>query len=485
MKTDYNEILNPLRLQKTSIPDRKPIDEFLSDRSRILYSSSFRRLQQKAQVFSLEPNSSVRTRLTHSLEVADVGRNLARNICIQLKKNKILSSNSGYPELIVAIVENACLLHDIGNPPFGHFGEAAIKKWVSDNLRKYANSSGILPNISKNRDTSDKEIANNKFKIISEDFKEFDGNPQGLRVMMHLHCERDKYGLNLTYPTILSYLKYPKMAGELNKAWKKSGYFLTESVEVQQIYESLNMSSGARYPLSYIMETADDISYSLSDISDGIEKRIITMKDFLDEFRREWGDSKLPQGIDVNISSFEYFSQLSIAWSRTLIEVASNTYIANHQKIWDGTAKGLLDGTEYAKVLDTIKAVSRTKLYRSYEAESIELSGYSIISGLLKHFGELLKLKRKQFELFTSEIDSPAGKGLDLQWRIFNRLSPRVVKCYKLALDEATSFPERYSGSLDLDDIEWWLRVHMVIDHISGMTDRFALETYQMFEGMI
>ena len=168
-----------------------------------------------------------------------------------------------------------------------------------------------------------------------------------------------------------------------------------------------------------------------------------------------------------------------------MIEAASNSYISNHEKIWDGTFKGLLDGTEYSKVLETIKSVSRTKLYRSYEAESIELSGYAIISGLLKHFGKLLRMKRKDFELFTSEIDTPSGKGFDLQWRIFNRLSPRVVKCYKLALDEATSSPKRYSDTLDIDDIEWWLRVHMVIDHISGMTDRFALETYQMFEGMI
>ena len=104
----------------------------IRDRSRIIYSSSFRRLQQKAQVFSLEPNSSVRTRLTHSLEVADLGRTLANKIAFSLKNDHKLTSNK--TSALVAIVENACLLHDIGNPPFGHFGEAAIREWAKESI---------------------------------------------------------------------------------------------------------------------------------------------------------------------------------------------------------------------------------------------------------------------------------------------------------------------------------------------------------------
>ncbi|MFA9422794.1 MAG: HD domain-containing protein, partial [Sedimentibacter sp.] len=103
------------------------VDEFYSDRSRIIYSSSFRRLQQKAQVFSLEPNASVRTRMTHSLEVSDLGRTLANKIAQSLFNQKLVSLRE--IPLIVAVVENACLLHDIGNPPFGHFGEFAIREW--------------------------------------------------------------------------------------------------------------------------------------------------------------------------------------------------------------------------------------------------------------------------------------------------------------------------------------------------------------------
>lgn len=124
----YNQLLCVARMRKSTVKRDSTIAQFYSDRSRILYSSSFRRLQQKAQVFSLEPNASVRTRLTHSLEVSDLGRTLANRIAYRLSENHFLDSDKISD--VVAIVENACLLHDIGNPPFGHFGEIAIRDWA-------------------------------------------------------------------------------------------------------------------------------------------------------------------------------------------------------------------------------------------------------------------------------------------------------------------------------------------------------------------
>ena len=128
MKHDYDKKLSSARLRISTVPRNNKIDEFYSDRSRILYSTSFRRLQQKAQVFSLEPNSSVHTRMTHSLEVSDIGRTLANKIARRLyEKNEISLEQVAE---IVTIVENACLVHDLGNPPFGHFGEFAIQSWA-------------------------------------------------------------------------------------------------------------------------------------------------------------------------------------------------------------------------------------------------------------------------------------------------------------------------------------------------------------------
>lgn len=132
---DYNHFIDVHRVRESTRKRSRKIDQFYSDRSRIIYSSSFRRLQQKAQVFSLEPNASVRTRLTHSLEVSDLGRTLANNIAYRLKNVGKLTENNILS--LVAIVENACLLHDIGNPPFGHFGEAAIQDWAKTSIHEF------------------------------------------------------------------------------------------------------------------------------------------------------------------------------------------------------------------------------------------------------------------------------------------------------------------------------------------------------------
>lgn len=282
-KLAYDKFINTTRKRKSTYKRERVIEEFYSDKSRIIYSSSFRRLQQKAQVFSLEPNASVRTRLTHSLEVSDLGRTLANKIAYKLNKNGQLSDENILP--LVAIVENACLLHDIGNPPFGHFGEDAIKEWAKN----------ILEYIPKNLEHIPKNLKKNKNDELLEelitDFKEFDGNPQGLRIITKLHPDFDQHSLNLTYSTLLSMIKYPRtpITNETDKGkFKKAGYFHTEKNIVEEIHEKLEIPLGSRYPFVYIMEAADDIAYCMSDIADGIEKGIITETEFIEESKKEW-----------------------------------------------------------------------------------------------------------------------------------------------------------------------------------------------------
>lgn len=160
---------------------------------------------RRHRFFSLEPNSSVRTRLTHSLEVADLGRTLANKIAFSLKNDNKLTSNK--TSALVAIVENACLLHDIGNPPFGHFGEAAIREWAKESI--YQSISSELSDVISKR--SDEKVL---FEDLISDFKEFDGNPQGFRIVTKLHPDYDEFSLNLTYSTLLCILKYPRTTGE-------------------------------------------------------------------------------------------------------------------------------------------------------------------------------------------------------------------------------------------------------------------------------
>lgn len=465
MKYDYKSLMSTKRERISSVKRKSAINEFYSDRSRIIYCSAFRRLQQKAQVFSLEPNASVRTRLTHSLEVSDLGRTIANRIGNILLREKIISVRN--VPCIVSIVENACLLHDIGNPPFGHFGETAIKEWAK------ACIDTALPS---NIDQNDLLL----LLLLIKDFQEFDGNPQGFRTVTKLYTEHDKHSLNLTYATLLCCLKYARAAGEDQGEGilKKAGYFQSEKKLVEKIWNTVGVAPHHRYPLTYLMEAADDIAYCMSDIADGIEKNILSEEDFCKAFLDEWGavygKEKVPVKLPKEYKGFN--RDISIPWSKFVMDYAVDNFFSHHEKFYEGSAPELIQKDSQAgKLLNVVKQVSRKRLYTSIQAESIELTGYAVITGILQSYEKMLLLPYDKFRALVNhlEIDN-----VEVERRLFNRIGARYVDAYNYALKEYSS------TSSDFSVYEWWLRTHMLIDHISGMTDEFALETYQMMKGI-
>jgi dGTPase len=310
--------LYPYRLRPSTIKRDWHSEDFHSDKSRIVFCSSFRRMMQKAQVFSLESNTSVRNRLTHSLEVADIGRTLTRKIGKRLEKAGIASPEEN--ECMQCIVESACLLHDIGNPPFGHFGEEAIKRW-------FQNQGAQL--FGKKRKQLELGLGTSPQLF---DFQMFDGNPQGFRIATKLHCDVDLFGLNLTCSTLLASIKYPNCGSILPGALfgKKIGIFASERNAYHRICQLSSFEPGRRYFLAYLMELADDICYCLSDIADSFEKRLISSRDFKEEFRKICeaqnvdSDTILPK---EPIASFPY--QVSIKVATRLMNEAS-IYFAEH-----------------------------------------------------------------------------------------------------------------------------------------------------------
>ncbi|MBQ8236650.1 MAG: dGTPase [Oscillospiraceae bacterium] len=492
-KNDYKQLYSTYRVHRKSNAGRgdekseekigeRIIDAFYSDRSRILYCSAFRRLQQKAQVFSMETNSNVRSRLTHSLEVADLGRRLADRIAFGLKKEGYFTDIT--IPVAVSIVENACLLHDIGNPPFGHFGESAIQDWAKNRAMDAAPADWTqiregkrewLPHIGKRM----------------KDFEQFDGNPQGFRTVSKLFTDFGDAGLNLTCATLLCGLKYARTTCEEKDDGikKKAGFFQTEEALVDTLMAQVERSRGTRYPLTYIMEAADDIAYCMSDIADGIEKRILTEEEFVQAFVVQWEKDypAVPQpweirrflppqeGGDGPAKMVGFNRDFAIYWSDEATREAVQIYIDNHQQILAGTAPGLFSEERYmGKVLRTVNKVCQKLLYPSIEAESIELTGYAVIAGILRHYERLLKLSAADF-LRLTQGDS---KGLAVERRLYNRFSKGCVDAYTFAVEKL----DRDRADFAME--EWWLRVHLLIDHISAMTDAFALETYQMLEGI-
>jgi dGTPase len=473
---DYSKLLSSNRRNETSIPNRNLCEELASDHARIVYSAPFRRLAQKAQVFSLEIHAAVRNRITHSLEVADVGRWIAYYVTEELIGRGKLTREFQLPILFAA--ENACLLHDIGNPPFGHFGEAAIQWWFKNNWKRCYSTSKKIKSISA-RDSIHKLI---------QDFLQFDGNPQALRLILRLQRDKNEFGLNLTYTTILSLVKYVRSPSEKKNQGlkKKPGYFESERAIILQLKEDVGVPEIARYPLTYIMEAADDIAYCISDIEDGIEKRILTAADFFHELDDEWQKQReardpanFPLGhIDKTLEGKECFFFFKTSYSRQAIKAAQKSYLEKEKELLSGKHSSLFpDDSLEGKATKCLKNVARQRLFRSPEAENPELAGYRIIEGLLQSFEPLLSCTESDFQKLLAALDNPsaaAGKGLDLHWRLFNKLPKKYVQTYQDHLKKpfGKGIPE------------WYFRAHLVVDFIAGMTDMFALELYQTLNGI-
>ncbi len=454
--------LHDSRQRKSSITrDRR--EEFHSDKSRIVFCSSFRRMMRKAQVFSLESNTSVRNRLTHSLEVADVGKTIARKVGQALENQGLCTSQD--TECMQAIVENACLIHDIGNPPFGHFGEAAIRKWFKKEALQLLEDARRL------------EQPDIQCTARLQDFDSFDGNPQGFRIVTRLHSDVDMNGLNLTDSTLLAAVKYPT-TGELRPGTpfgNKLGVFSTETKTYETILERCGISAGRRYFLTYLVELADDICYCLSDIADGLEKGIVSAGGFTSEFSRICRDREIEaRGFlpDRGITNFS--SQVSVSVARKLIQEAVDLLCSNIQPYLDGTAdKEISQVITSGRVLDCLKAYAQKYIYTSPEVQKIEIAGSQIVKGLLDHYGMLLSVPKAEFLRFADGEAPSRQARLDLEWRVFSQLSKRMVKVYKFEAANAEDWHD-----------EWVARARLLVDYVSGLTDHYALEVYQNFMGI-
>ena len=261
--------------------DEPPLPEFADqqfrlpqerDHDRILFSTPFRRMGDKTQVFPLEDIESIRTRLTHSYEVANLGRSLGIQIAHTIEN---LPSNA--IRSIPATLAATGLAHDIGNPPFGHQGEGAIRSWFERNQR-------ILFCPTSSDDSSTNRDICNLTEQHKKDFLQFEGNAQTLRVLTKLQVIRDDLGLNLTLGTLAALMKYVASSNTVNsetQARKKFGYFASENSLIEIIRQHVGLNESCRHPLAIIMEACDDIAYSILDAEDSIKKGFVSFNDLI------------------------------------------------------------------------------------------------------------------------------------------------------------------------------------------------------------
>ena len=447
---DWKQLLSTKRLGRenyTYDSSSKYRTVFQQDSDRILFSSAFRRLQNKTQVYPFPKSDYVRNRLTHSLETSSVGRSLGNIIgSFVLENHPELHRDYSFSDF-GAIVSAACLAHDLGNPPFGHSGEDAISSFFrSGEARQYMSN------------LTDVQIA---------DLQNFEGNAAGFRIIANTPTAKSEIpgGLALTYPCYASFIKYPK--GSLPKledknyaSLKKFSYFDSEKQIFKKIFAELGIAerniNGAvfskRYPLAFLVETADDICYTLIDYEDGFHEGLLTFDEVEDVFLsiviNEWNSFR-----DQYNKIWEKTSKINYLRSKainSLIHQAAQVFMENEHGILNSDFdQSLVEKIPSAKIINFIKKDSYDRIYGCEAVVKIEVSGYKALPQLLSIF-----------------IDS-----------VFNPQKPGNKKIFKLIPDLYLDKGRKQFES----DYEKLLNITM---YISGLTDKHAVELYKQLNGI-
>lgn len=486
----HASLLNTSRRRTSAFSGRTIVTESESDRGRVLFCPAFRRLQQKAQVFSMEPNAAVRSRLTHSLEVSQVGRYIADEVGRRLVEKNLLGPE--HQIALVNFVETACLMHDIGNPPFGHFGEAAIKKWFGTNGEECVRLAIGQPE----NGSPENLAAMDEIKNSLADFVEFDGNPQGLRVVARLQWNTDEFGLNLTKTTLATFLKYIRGAGSKEEGLftKKAGYFSTEKEVVEDVWREFQYSTAQRFPLTYMMEAADDIAYCISDLEDSFEKEIVHKNSALLEIEEKFSKcnifvsdvlhgeikSALQAVRDGCRNGKEFtFTDFRTTLNRAIVANVATRYVDRIDDVMKGKLETLLPKEEPAgAILESLKSYCQEHVYPHVSVQRIELAGYTAIKGLLDHFRPLLEVNRDSFsDALDGKAKDSCGNSIVIESKLLSLFPKNYKKVYKYHLSKPDG------GSANRFE-EWNARAHLIVDFVSGMTDDFAMTFYRTLAGM-
>jgi dGTPase len=407
--------------------------DFQRDYDRLIFSSPFRRLQNKTQVFPLPGSIFVHNRLTHSLEVSCVGRSLGNSVSKGLMQ-KHTEGNTVFPEA-GSIVSAACLAHDMGNPPFGHSGERAISAYFMEGNGRELRS-----------------------QVIEEggrweDFTRFEGNANTLRLLTHRFVGRREGGFALTYCTLASIIKYPYPSTLSPNG--KFGFFQTEESTYRRISTELGIpeSQGrySRYPLVYLVEAADDICYQIMDIEDAHKLRILTGEEtkglLLGFFEGKRRDRILEIMSLVNDTN-EQIAYLRSSIIGSLVDECARVFLEHEESIVDGSFGSSLIKEIKEPVRSAYKACSAVayrKIYCAREVLDIELAGYHIFSRLI--------------DALIEAVMNPEHS--------YSRLLLQRI-------------PEQY----DTHATTVYGKIQCILDYISGMTDVYALDLYRKVTGM-
>lgn len=436
---------------------------FHKDYDRLVFSHSFRQLNQKTQVHPLTNQLGIHTRLTHSLEVSCIGRSLGIMAAEKLHDKLDGGLPDGVsPADIGVIVQAACLAHDIGNPPFGHAGEYAIRDWFMDSKRQT-----ILNNMSRNEQL---------------DLLAYEGNAQGFRILTRNEHHPDVGGMRLTCATLGAFMKYPWLATHSNhdlqsshqstlqsrisaqaeKKAQKFGCFDSEASQLEKLAahlhlpRSLHHDGYARHPLAYLLEAADDICYALIDLEDGINLNMLTYHEVAAIFYELIGERPCTISLPAHMSVRQHLASLRARAMMRLVNTVTDAFVDNSEAMLAGTLQGSLFAhcdTTVQQGITKAKDLAREKIFNHPSKVRMELMANQCLHRLLDAFMPLA---------WTNEISTPMSFE---QQRLLMLLQPHLDEHHRVLTDDI------YQNMLN------------VLDFITGMNDHEAYRLAQELQG--
>ncbi|HZL10307.1 MAG TPA: deoxyguanosinetriphosphate triphosphohydrolase [Prolixibacteraceae bacterium] len=439
---NWNQIISTTRLgqeELATIANKHSRTQFQRDYDRIIFSSPFRRMQNKTQVFPLPGSIFVHNRLTHSLEVASVGRSLGSMFVEKAESEKMIVENPLFQE-IGSVISAACLAHDMGNPPFGHSGEDAIAQFF--------------------KKSTEPRLKNELSDAEWKDFTQFDGNANAFRLLSHRFNGRREGGFALTYSTLASIVKYPFESMLAEKP--KFGFFQSEKELYARIANELGLTQVSenpakyiRHPLVFLVEAADDICYQLMDLEDAhklkihdYEKTRSLLMGFFDQQTEASQITRMNETLNRVTDQNEQISYLRASVIGKLVKQCVDVFWEKQTDILSGSfQKPLIDMVQPTSMaaIKEIQEVSVRNIYNDRSVVEIEISGYQIIGTLLEVYIEAI-------------------------------LNPKEGFSKKLLL----LIPAQYRG----DHSSTYEKVQAIVDFVSGMTDLYALDLYRKIKGI-
>jgi dGTPase len=460
-------LLNQTRLRDLlkGVPSRRlegdSRTEFERDRDRTISSTPMRRLIGKTQVFPLDKNDHVRTRLVHSLEVSTVAEGLTAQVCRDVLSKRVPELSDKEMRDLSKVAETAALIHDFGNPPFGHAGELAIQSW-------FKSSSGDGENCIERLGGHKKQKA--------QDFLRFEGNAQTIRIVTNTHLLGDDHGLNLTSATTCAAFKY--IGSSLSKStlghqYSKPGYFASEE-HIVELIEKKTARSGKRHPVTYLIEAADDIVYSVVDLEDGVKKGLLRWETIETGLRDKSSFSKtVIEKAKTQLSGVDARSAL---WNEEMAQAfrvnAISLMVRSAVKVFDLRYKEIMSGSytgelitdsdcEAKSFVEGCKSLLRKNVFTSPEVLKLEMRGKQVIHDLM--------------QLFWCGIKESIENG---------PCTPKTYggKAYLLLSSSYRDLFERRCRTKGEDP--YYAGLQLLTDYVCNMTDAFACRLHsELFNG--